>query len=283
MTFATRRITALALVAATLASTCAADTISLQRQDGRAFEIAVHSPANSTCHGISLISPGAGGSAQGYGYLGEAMASLGYLTVVIGHPESGRRALREHVRGQGLREGLMDLITEPEAYEGRFLDIAAARQWAAGRCGGRDAILLGHSMGAATVMIEAGARNKLGLQGSDAFNAYIALSPQGSGPIFPENAWTGIRKPTLMLTGTRDNELGGGSWETRTEPFASMPPGCTWLGVIEGAAHMHFAGNGLSQRTEARTIQAIAAFLQARARGDCATAPRTRGIEIRTR
>lgn len=270
----------LALSVSTLGSALAEETVPLRRQDGRSFEIAVRVPAGAACRGIALVSPGAGGSAQGYRYLAEAMATLGHLTVVIGHPESGRRALRELVRGQGLREGLEELITEPEAYKGRFMDIAAARQWASSRCSASQSVLVGHSMGAATVMIEAGARNRLGLQGSDAFDAYIALSPQGSGSIFPADAWSDVRKPTLLLTGTRDSELGGRSWETRTEPFASLPPGCKWLGVIDGATHMHFAGNGLAQRSEALTIRTIGAFLEARQRGDCAPPPHALGIEV---
>jgi hypothetical protein len=275
-----RTIATLTLAASTLGSALADETLSLRRQDGRSFEISVRAPSGATCRGIALVSPGAGGSAQGYRYLAEALASIGHLTVVIGHPESGRLALREHARGQGLREGLAELITEPEAYRARFMDIAAARQWASSRCNAPQAILVGHSMGAATVMIEAGARNRLGLQGADAFDAYIALSPQGSGSIFPADAWSDVRKPTLLLTGTRDNELGGRSWETRTEPFASLPPGCKWLGVIDGATHMHFAGNGLAQRSEALTIRTIGAFLEARTRGDCAPPPRARGIEV---
>ena len=275
-----RTIAALTLAASTLGSALAEETLSLRRQDGKPFEISVRAPSSAACRGIALVSPGAGGSAQGYRYLAEAMASLGHLTVVIGHPESGRVALREHARGQGLREGLAELITEPEAYRGRFMDIAAARKWASSRCNAPQAILVGHSMGAATVMIEAGARNRLGLQGSDAFDAYIALSPQGSGSIFPADAWSDVRKPTLRLTGTRDSELGGRSWESRTEPFASLPPGCKWLGVIDGATHMHFAGNGLARRSEALTIRTIGAFLEARTRGDCAPPPRARGIEV---
>ena len=273
-------IVALTLASSTLGSALAEETLSLRRQDGRSLEISVRAPSSAACRGIALVSPGAGGSAQGYRYLAEAMAALGHLTVVIGHPESGRVALREHARGQGLREGLAELITEPDAYRGRFMDIAAARQWASSRCNAPQAILVGHSMGAATVMIEAGARNRLGLQGFDAFDAYIALSPQGSGSIFPADAWSDVRKPTLLLTGTRDSELGGRSWETRTEPFASLPPGCKWLGVIDGATHMHFAGNGLAQRSEALTIRTIGAFLEARKRGDCAPPPRARGIEV---
>jgi predicted dienelactone hydrolase len=278
-----RDVTALLLLATVITASGAEERISLRRQDRTPFELTVYPPAGGPCRGIALVSPGAGGSAQGYRYLGEAMGSQGYLAVVMGHPESGRQALREHVRGSGLREGLADLITDPRAYEGRFMDIAAARRWAAAQCASNESVLIGHSMGAATAMIEAGARNRLGLEGSDAFTAYIALSPQGSGPIFPGNAWSGIRKPTLLLTGTRDTELGGNSWETRTEPFASLPPGCKWLGVIDGATHMHFAGNGLSQRTEALAIQTIAAFLEARRRGDCQPPPRNRGIEVSAR
>jgi hypothetical protein len=117
-------------------------------------------------------------------------------------------------------------------------------------------------------------------QGSNAFTAYIALSPQGAGSIFPQGAWSGIQKPVLMLTGTRDTELGGASWETRTEPYRDMPPGCKWLGVIDGASHLNFAGNGLSRKTEMLTNQTIAAFLQGVRAGDCKAPPRVAGIEL---
>jgi predicted dienelactone hydrolase len=192
--------------------------------------------------------------------------------------------MREHARGAGLRDGLAELITEPEAYRGRFMDIAAALQWTKARCpSAQRQVLIGHSMGAATAMMEAGARNKLGVRGGDGFGAYIALSPQGAGSIFPENAWSGVVKPVLLLTGTRDNELDGSSWQSRTEPFKSMPPGCKWLGVIDGASHMNFAGSGMARRTEALTSQAIAAFLNGLQRGDCNAPARLAGMELKTK
>ena len=52
----------------------------------------------------------------------------------------------------------------------------------------------------------------------------------------------------LMLTGTQEKEVGGLSWETRTEPFNNMKTGCKWLGVIGGATHMNFAGRGISKK-----------------------------------
>jgi predicted dienelactone hydrolase len=264
----------LALLLPVAAGTAQAqEAVSLQRQDQTTIAVMAYAPKAGACRGMAIISPGAGGSEKGYSYLGETMAGLGYQVVVVGHPESGRRALREQIRGQGLREGLAELITEPEAYRGRFMDIAAARQWAQGRCQGRQAVLLGHSMGAATTMMEAGARNKLGLTGSHAFDVYIALSPQGAGSIFPANAWSDLQRPVLSVTGTRDDELGGGSWQTRTEPYRNMPPGCKWLAVIDGATHMNLAGNGMARKTEALTSQVIGDFLEAVRRGDC-RAPR---------
>ena len=259
------------------------EVIQVARQDKVVVSMTAYGPRGRDCRGVAIISPGAGGSEHGYRYLGEAMSSLGYFAVVIGHPESGRKAVREHVRGNGLREGLAELITEPEAYRGRFMDIAVSRQWTKGRCEASESLLIGHSMGAATVMMEAGARNKIGIQGADAFSAYIALSPQGAGLIFPDNAWSGITKPVLLLTGTRDNELGGASWETRTEPFTNMPKGCKWLAVIEGASHLNFAGNGMSRKTEALTSQTIGAFLNGLHRGDCSSAARLHGVELTTK
>jgi predicted dienelactone hydrolase len=242
---------------------------SFPRADGKTVPVTVYAPPADSCRGIAVISPGAGGSERGYTYLGKGMASLGYLALVVGHQESGLAALRRDVRGRGLRNGLGELITTPSAYEGRFMDIAAARQWAAPRCAGAEAILLGHSMGAATVMMEAGAKTTLGVHGSTTFDAYVALSPQGVGSIFPADAWREIAGPMLMMTGTRDTELGASSWKARTEPFANMPPGCKWLGVVDGATHMDFSGNGTSREPGRLTLELIKAFLQGVHRHDC--------------
>ena len=274
-------MTTVALLFGATGLTFAQEARSLVRQDQKTVPVIAYTPKNTVCRGVALISPGAGGSEKGYRYLGVAMSSLGYLSVVMGHQESGREALREHMHGNGIRDGLASLITDSEAYRGRLMDISATKQWAQTRCNGSEAILIGHSMGAATTMMEAGAHNKVDIRGSNAFSAYIALSPQGSGTIFPENAWAEIKQPVLFMTGTRDGELGGASWETRTEPFKNMPAGCKWLGVIDGATHKNFAGNGLSRKVEALTTQTISAFLDGLHRGDCQLPNKVSGIDIR--
>lgn len=258
------------------------ELLTIHRADQRLVAATAYWPQGA-CQGIAIISPGAGGAEDGYRYLGEALAGLRYLVAVVGHHEGGRQALRARIRGQGLHDGLAELLTDGSAYGERLKDIAALKQWAKVQCGSSSAmsVLVGHSMGAATTMIEAGARNRLGVVGSNAFDAYIALSPQGSGAIFPKNAWAPIQQPVLMLTGTRDDALGGASWQTRTEPFDDMAPGCKWLGVIQGGTHAHFAGNGLSRRTESLTTQLIADFLRKAPTGNCEPSRHAPALSVR--
>ena len=268
------------LTATAAKATSVRELIALQRQDGKPAAAMVYKPNAGECQGVAIISHGAGGSEKGYAYLGAAMSEFGYLAIVVGHHESGLQAVQEQIRGKTISAGLASLITEPKAYQARFLEIAAAKEWAQGQCNSKVAVLIGHSMGAATVMMAAGARNTLNISQVSNFSAYIAISPQGSGLIFPENAWNDIQQPVLMLTGTQDQELGGLSWETRTEPFNNMQPGCKWLGVIEGATHMNFAGRGASKKTETFTTLVIRDFLNGVQVGDCGRITEVPGIKV---
>jgi predicted dienelactone hydrolase len=283
--FATRVSLAILLGSLLMGAISPAETkevLYLPREDGKTLAAMAYAP-QGTCRGVAVISPGAGGSEQGQQHLGTTMSALGYLTVVVGHQESGRSALRARIRGQGLRAGLAELVQDPAAYRGRLMDVSAAKEWASERCHAVPALLIGHSMGAATAMLEAGARNHVRVRGSDRFDAYIALSPQGIGPIFPDEAWSTIQKPVLLLTGTRDKELGGASWESRTEPFENLPSNCKWLGVIAGAGHMDFGGNGNSSSVEEQTSQVIGAFIAGVNRGDCSEPPRIPGMDLRAK
>jgi predicted dienelactone hydrolase len=256
------------------------DLISLQRKDSMTVSAMVYKPIASECKGVAIISHGAGGSEKGYAYLGSAMSYFGYIAVTVGHHESGLQVVKEQTSETTLSEGLAKLITDPKAYQARFMDIAVAKEWAQSQCNSKVAVLIGHSMGAATVMMAAGARNKLNIAEVSKFTAYIAISPQGSGLIFPEMAWSDINPPVLMLTGTQDKELGGLSWQTRTEPFNNMKSGCKWLGVIDGATHMNFAGRGISKKTETLTSQVIREFLTGVQASDCKLLNQISGMTI---
>jgi hypothetical protein len=85
-----------------------------------------------------------------------------------------------------------------------------------------------------------------------------------------------------MLTGTRDGSLDG-DWKTRTIPYDSLPAGCKWLGVIEGASHMNFAGVGFAGTTEKLTLLETKAFLDGLRGGKCGTPVTADGITLKNK
>jgi predicted dienelactone hydrolase len=270
---------ALLVVWATCAIVAAAQQhIVVPRVDGRTTPLMIY-PAvggGAGCKPLAVISHGAGGSEEGYRYLATAMAQLGYTTVVMGHRESGRAVLRDDMRSAGIFAGVRNLVADPNAEQARLLDVGAALAWANKQCHAPYRVLLGHSMGSETVMLEAGARNMIGVAspptGQDRFDAYVALSPEGPGVVFPEHAWSSIRKPILILTGTRDQSLKGGP-QARQIPWHDLPGNagrCQWMGVIDDATHMNFGGNGLGhERVEPMVTTAIARFLTGAQRNAC--------------
>lgn len=237
------------------------ETLTLDRPDGKTFKVKTYSPKKYPL-GLVVISPGAGGSENGLGYLAEYFSRHGWLVCVMEHLESNLAALKMHIREEeGLKKGLVEMVTDPSAYQGRMMEIQQVLTWAIGSTEGPK-ILAGHSMGAATVMMEAGATNKLDCHGADRFDAYIALSPQGPGMIFQEGAWEHLRKPMLLITGTKDQGIEG-NLEWRLKTFENMTPGTQkLLGVIDGANHMNLCGRGFSGGTQECVFELVDLFLQ---------------------
>jgi predicted dienelactone hydrolase len=266
--------------------------IETPRSDGHTTPLLVYGAENdpTACAPLAVISHGAGGSEDGYHYLAGAMAQMGYTTVMIGHRESGPKALRADMHQYGIIAGVRALVADPAAEADRLLDVEAALRWGASQCKSPFRVLLGHSMGAETVMLEAGAKNMIGITappaGLDRFDAYVALSPEGTGVVFPGHAWAGIHKPVLILTGTRDQSLKGGP-EARQIPWHDLPGSagqCQWMGVIDGATHMNFAGNGVGkQRVEPIVTSAIHDFLNSWNDGSCVLPRPTPGMSLQAK
>jgi dienelactone hydrolase len=218
------------------------------------------------------------------------MSQLGYTAVLMGHRESGFAALRADMSANGVMKGLAVLVSDPKAEQARLLDVGAALQWAESQCKPPFRVLLGHSMGAETVMLEAGAKDKIGVDpeiaGRDRFAAYVAMSPEGPGLIFPEHAWKGIRKPMLVLTGTRDREIQGGP-PARQIPWSELPGSaskCQWLGVLDGATHMNFAGVGLgAARAKPLITETISSFLTGVQNAACTLPASQPGMTLRAK
>lgn len=268
------------LVFATMAH--AEEQITIPRADGAQTPLMVYEPAKSSgCPPLAVFSHGVGGSNKDLGYLASALADDGWLAVVMQHNETGRQVARSSVMSEGLRKGLLDLTASPPAYKARFMDLSATLKWADARCHAPFKAMLGHSMGAATVMLEAGAHNRMGVEGANRFDAYVALSPQGPGSIFPDHAWHDLRKPVLVVTGTKDNGTEG-EWRWRTTPYTDMSPGgCKQLAVFDGANHLNFAGIGMfAGGIKSQTVKTVLNFLDGLRNGKCAAPPAASGLTM---
>lgn len=262
----------------------AQEAAKLARADGAETPLRVFRPASGgtqSCAPLALISPGAGGTENGYAYLAEGLRDRGWLAIVIGHKESGPGVLLSKAARSGLHGGLTEMVTDPALHRDRLMDVAAALGWAEKQCQRPYKVLLGHSMGSQTVMMEAGADNKLGVHGQDRFDAYVAISPSGPGSIFPEHAWSKIHKPLYVLTGTQDKGLEG-DWQWRARPYDDLAPGCKWLGVIDGATHLNFAGIGFAAKTKKLTLDSVGLFLDGAKRGTCNAPKAETGMELKS-
>lgn len=266
----------------TISTAFASENITIKTADGGSIQSTVYRQSGQ-CKGVAVVSPGAGGSNTGYVYLGNLLSKEGWLTVVVNHDLSGKSALAKYLRQYGgMTAALEKLTTTPEAYQERTRNIHAALYWATQQreragsrgCASGQKLLIGHSMGASDVMMEAGALNNMGIKGQDSFDVYIALSPQGPGPVFPDNAWKAINKPVLSITGTKDDDLYGSTYESRLVPLREMRGKCQWSAIIDGSTHMNFADQGLdSQKTVDAISKIVPAFLNEEAQGDFCRIP----------
>ena len=261
--------------------------ISAPRADGHSTPLLMYKAENSTaaCPPLAVLSHGAGGSENGLSYMARTLTADGYTAVVMGHAESGKMVVDAETRAHGRRDGLQALVKNPQAEQARLLDVGAALKWADTQCKAPFRVLLGHSMGAETVMLEAGARNNIGIASPPAeqnrFDAYVAMSPQGPGGVFADGAWSHIHKPLLLMTGSLDGALQPGGAQSREVPWRQLPGDgarrCQWLGVIDGATHSNFAGRGPAADTvDPHVTSTVTTFLKDVRAGHCsAPAPQT--------
>lgn len=240
-----------------LAGSAAAETVVLTRADGAAFKTRLSGDWSPGCPPTVILSHGFGGDERALGWMDGAAAAAGYRVLVMEHRESGPRALIG-VRRQGTDAAL----TDPAIWAGRAADLDAALAHATRDCRPDPLVLGGHSMGAALTMIEAGARGRVAFRGQDRFDAYIAVSPQGPSWAFAgPGAWSGVERPVLMLTGTRDDGPDGTPWENRQIAFDGLPPGQKRLAVIDGASHFNLGGLG-NRPAQRLAVGVVAEFLQ---------------------
>ena len=266
----------LGCIAAPAAAQVAASAV---RADGASVPLRVFSPeGGGPCPPTLIYSHGLGGSEKGPAELADALAKRGMRTIFMGHKESGWPQLRAALPGG--KAAVIAAAREPASHAARFADLAAALGEATRQCRPRFLALAGHSMGAQTAMMEAGAQARIDVTGQDRFDAYVALSPQGVGSAFAQGAWDRVRKPVLMVTGTRDTSETE-DYSSRRAAFEGLPPGAKRLVVIPGAGHLQIGGFGPgAAAVQKHVAEAMAEFLGEAAAGHVGIS-RLTGVETR--
>ncbi len=217
-----------------------AETVEIRLADGQSYAARLAGDWDGVCAPTLILSHGLGGDERAMEYLDALAVAEGYRVLAMEHRDSGPRALFGIKRRGAIEAQLQD----PAIWTGRARDLQAAIDYATKDCRPDPFVLGGHSMGAALTMIEAGAQSGLPFRGKQRFDAYIAVSPQGTGWAFSDTgAWADVTAPVLMLTGTEDDGYDG-SWQTRLTAWEGLPPGQKRLAVIEGASHFNLGGRG---------------------------------------
>jgi len=212
-----------------------------------------------------VFSHGLGGSRFGYSHLGRYWASHGIAALHVQHAGSDRAVWS----GQGLAVfSALRAAATPDNAIARAKDVSFALDQVladpalrsrldAGRIG-----VAGHSFGANTALLAAGARFQLEGQvvsfGDARVRGAIVMSaPSLPGDQDPGFVYGTIRVPTLHLTGTRDETpIPGLSTmpEERRVPFDAMAAGPRYLGVYDGGRHSMF--NDWARDPTSETIKA---------------------------
>lgn len=207
---------------------------------------------------LVVWSHGGGGSRDGASYLGEHLASHGFVALHIEHDGSTMSDMLFS------RSSIGDQVKDPRLAVDRYLDVkfvarqiirmASAGPWNGRIDPGRLGIS-GHSFGAITTLIAAG-QNLPGYgQGlaEPAFRGAFAMSPSPARDGYSSGPQTFSRMimPIFHLTGTQDESpLKDFAAVDRRIPFDSISTVDQYLLVLDGATHMTFAGRngGLMSR-----------------------------------
>ena len=228
---------------------------------------------------VVVFSHGIGGSRNGYRYLGEHFAANGVASMHLQHVGSDRRVW---TGGNvfSMISRLQEAAQEREAIA-RALDLRFALDRlfvsdVAPRLDARRIVAAGHSYGANTALLAAGARVEregrvVDLRDPRVQAAIIISAPPFYGDGDPRPILAGVQVPSLHVTATADviNIPGYYSGASdRVALFDAMAYRAKWLAVFEGGSHSMFtdrAGSGgmvLNAQVKAATKELTLAFLK---------------------
>jgi dienelactone hydrolase len=214
------------------------------RADGQTIEANILPAPGHSCAPLAIVSHGLGGTKDSNFQLATTLNRSGYRVIVPTHAESGPRQLISSLRPSagGLISGIAKAASSTEAHRYRMADVNAVLTVEEKRCHIPHKLLAGHSMGAQTTLLEAGAKSSTGIVGRDRFDIYVAVSAAGEGTeFFPSGSMRSVRKPTMVITGTLDESVAG-PFQTRLSTYHAIPSEKKRLAIIQGANHLDLGG-----------------------------------------
>lgn len=262
-------VVALVLVAAGAQAQGRAAAQATQTRDYALYEPA---KAASACAPLAVISRGLGAGQAPMRALATALSQDGWRVIVMRHPEARRSMFAGRLVRSGRLTPKTGDETDPASLRRRAEAIDGALDLARKPCEAPFKALIGHAVGSTTTLIEAGAKSVFAVPAKNRFDAYVAISPAGSGGgLFAKGAWAAIAKPVMVVTGSRDIR-GRGGWRPRTAAYDDLSPGGKRLAVIQGATHIALGGAG-SPAVRAKVAKIVVDFLDDVRRADMKAEP----------
>ena len=228
---------------------------------------------------LVVFSHGIGGSRRGYRYLGEHFAGNGVASLHLQHVGSdgqlwtGGSVFSMINRLQGAAQ---DSEAIARVQDLRFaLDTVFAGDIAP-RLDARRIVAAGHSYGANTALLAAGARVQrqgrlVELRDPRVMAAIVLSAPPFYGDADPQRILAGVQVPSLHVTATADVITIPGYYsgaDDRVAIFDATASEAKWLAVFEGGSHSMFtdrAGTGgvaLNPQVKTATKELSLAFLK---------------------
>lgn len=249
----------------------------------REIPIRIYLPESQKPAPVVLFSHGLGGSRDNNPYLGNHWAKRGYVVVFIQHPGSDECVWKNLPPAQ--RMAAMKQAASAASFMERVRDVPsvidALTTWnedqgnpLSGRLDLKHIGMSGHSFGAVTTQAMAGqsaAGGRLSFADSR-LTAAVMMSPAIPATGDPGDAFSAIKIPCLLMTGTRDSSpIRDTAPADRLKVFSAIRNAPAWQVVFDNLVHMDFSERGGSQDGERyhKAILALTtAFWDAQLNGD---------------
>lgn len=247
----------------------------------RAVPVRLYLPRSATAQQpapLLVFSHGIGGSRRGYTYLAQHWASSGWASLHVQHVGSDRTLWSGGVWTMvgRLHAAAQDAEAIARARDLRFALDELLHGELGARVDGQRVVAAGHSYGANTSLLAAGARvwrdgGPMDLRDPRVKAAILISAPPFYGEGDPRTILGPVEIPTLHITATEDVIRIPGYYsglEDRLSVFDAIGSPQKWLAVFEGGSHSMFtdrAGTGgalLNPKVKAATRELSSAFLQ---------------------